>query len=166
MAHFVRSTSGAKPASHVAHAPERSPAPATPFEQRSFDELLQLVSRGQLSSGRPVDLGFAPRSEITDDQLARLASAADLAEAEGARTALMLVDGRGHEHHTGVAGGPSHHGPPRHVVSAEEGAVRPEMPGQHQDVEIAAVIRDEHAGRLRGRPLAVGGDAETAQRQA
>ena len=65
--------------------------PRPPLEQRSFDQLLQLVSRGQVSSGRSVDVSFAPQSEITSDQLERLASAADLAEAEGARQASCPV---------------------------------------------------------------------------
>ncbi|MHC4910080.1 MAG: hypothetical protein ACYTF9_10200, partial [Planctomycetota bacterium] len=70
-------------------------APRQPLEERNFDELLQLVSHGQVRSGREVTIDFTPDAEITDDQRERLAAAADLAEAEGARSALMLVDGRG-----------------------------------------------------------------------
>jgi len=68
-----------------------------PLEQQSFAEMLQLVSRGGVSSGRAVTVGpeVAKAKELDEDQLARLAAAADLAEASGVRRAVMLMDGRG-----------------------------------------------------------------------
>jgi hypothetical protein len=71
--------------------------PQAPLEQRSFDELLSLVSTGSVHSGRPIAIADAAplKDELDDDQKARLASAADTAEAAGARRAVMLIDGRG-----------------------------------------------------------------------
>ena len=66
-----------------------------PLEENSFDELLALVSDGRVRSDRVVTLEFEVDLEITDEQMSRLASAADVAEESGARRALMLIDGRG-----------------------------------------------------------------------
>ncbi|UCD76371.1 MAG: hypothetical protein JSV91_05485 [Phycisphaerales bacterium] len=69
--------------------------PRVPIEQQSFDQLLTLVTRGDVQSDRPVDLAFVPEEEITEEQMSRLAAAADLAQSRGARRAVMLIDGRG-----------------------------------------------------------------------
>ncbi len=69
--------------------------PQAPLEHQSFDELLALAAQGGLESGRPVSVAFEPTDEITSRQLDRLSAAADVAEAGGARNALLLVDGRG-----------------------------------------------------------------------
>jgi hypothetical protein len=67
----------------------------TSLEQAGFADLLQLVARGQVASGRAVTVGFEPASPLSEEQMLRLASAADLAETHGARRSLMLIDGRG-----------------------------------------------------------------------
>ena len=70
-------------------------APPALFEDRSFDDLLTLVSSGSISSGRPVRATVDLDPPLDDAQRDRLAAAADLAEASGAGRALMLIDGRG-----------------------------------------------------------------------
>jgi hypothetical protein len=68
--------------------------PRLPLEEQSFDELLALVSHGELRSGRGVSVASDGVEPLTPPQLERLAAAADLAESEGAGRALMLIDGR------------------------------------------------------------------------
>ncbi len=69
--------------------------PKTPLESQSFSELLGLVSDGSVRSDRPVTIDLQDGEELDDEQLERLAAAADLAESSGAERALMLIDGRG-----------------------------------------------------------------------
>ncbi|MHC5113480.1 MAG: hypothetical protein ACYTGP_03515 [Planctomycetota bacterium] len=71
--------------------------PPRPFEQQGFDELLSLVSTGGVRSERTVTVIDEKRlgEPLTEADLERLASAADIAEASGARRAVMLMDGRG-----------------------------------------------------------------------
>ena len=73
-----------------------SAAPARPgLADQSFDELLALASRGEIESGRQVQVTFEPNETLDDQQISRLSAAADLAEASGARRAMTLIDGRG-----------------------------------------------------------------------
>ena len=73
-----------------------SVAPARPgLADQSFQQLLTLASRGEIESGRQVQLAFEPNQSLDDEQLARLSTAADRAEASGAKRAMMLIDGRG-----------------------------------------------------------------------
>ncbi len=67
----------------------------SPLEAQSFDELLAQARRGAVRSDRPVEYAYAAQQKLDAEQLERLSAAADLAEASGARRALMLVDGRG-----------------------------------------------------------------------
>ncbi|TVS07826.1 MAG: hypothetical protein EA423_03130 [Phycisphaerales bacterium] len=66
--------------------------PASP-ESADFAELLRQVRQGELGSGRPVkvpgDLGI----DLSEDQLKRLAEAADRAEAAGAQSVVVMIDG-------------------------------------------------------------------------
>lgn len=66
-----------------------------PLEQQPFGELLASASAGLIESGRPVTAHAQATGRLDPAQLSRLASAADRAEAAGARQALLLVDGRG-----------------------------------------------------------------------
>ena len=86
-----------EPAVRPGAAPAPGRSPQAPLERRSFDELLALVSRGSMHSGRPVTIDEAAslKAELEGDQLPRLAAAADRAEAAGAQRAVMLIDGRG-----------------------------------------------------------------------
>ena len=84
-----------EPVIRPGHAAGPVARPQAPLEHQSFDELLAQATRGGVDSGRPVSVAFEPSQEITKQQLDRLAAAADLAEVSGARTALLLVDGRG-----------------------------------------------------------------------
>jgi len=72
----------------------RDPAPRAPFETHEFDQMLALVSRGKVQ-GRPVEIGFEIEPEPDEPEQQRLAAAADLAEAAGVRSAVLLLDGRG-----------------------------------------------------------------------
>lgn len=69
--------------------------PHAPLEDQGFDELLKLASQGSVHSGRAVTDASGATEKLDEQQMARLAAAADLAEASGARQALLLIDGRG-----------------------------------------------------------------------
>jgi hypothetical protein len=86
-----------EPAIRPAAAPARAVDPQRPLEQRSFDELLTLVSAGGVDSGRPVSVraGLALQPPLDEGQLGRLGRAVDTAAAEGSQRAVMLIDGRG-----------------------------------------------------------------------
>lgn len=71
------------------------PASRAALDAAPFADLLTLVADGSLSSERPVSIDFETTDQFDEQQLARLASAADLAESSGAHRALMLIDGRG-----------------------------------------------------------------------
>jgi hypothetical protein len=66
-----------------------------PLDQQSFAQLLGAASNGQIHSGRQVEMACEPTPPLSASQMERLASAGDVAEAAGARTAMMLIDGRG-----------------------------------------------------------------------
>ncbi len=83
-----------EPAVRPPYAGAPSARPAPPLDRRSFDELLAQASQGLIESGRSVSAEYAAAS-LTGDELSRLSAAADLAEAAGARKALLLMDGRG-----------------------------------------------------------------------
>ncbi len=70
-----------------------SAPPTGALENQPFDELLARARQGQVASGRTVTADRA--GELSGEQVARLSSAADLAEASGAQRALLLMDGRG-----------------------------------------------------------------------
>ncbi len=73
-----------------------SVAPTRPgLADQSFQQLLTLASQGAIESGRQVQLAFEPIQTLDDEQIARLSTAADRAEASGAKRAMMLIDGRG-----------------------------------------------------------------------
>jgi hypothetical protein len=72
-----------------------SPKNAASIEGQSFDQLFALASKGALNSGRQIQLQYEPTPPLSASQLERLAAAADQAEAAGAKTALMMLDGRG-----------------------------------------------------------------------
>jgi hypothetical protein len=67
---------------------------AAGIESGQFAELLSKARAGELGSNRPVtiDSDAAGSMKLTDDQLAKIALAADKAEAEGVRTALVVLD--------------------------------------------------------------------------
>jgi len=66
----------------------------TPIDQQSFEQLLSSASRGGIVSGRQVQVNGEVQPPLDAEQLERLASAADQAEASGSKRALMVVDGR------------------------------------------------------------------------
>ena len=85
-----------EPPVRPAGAPRSGRAPNAPFEELGFNQMLSLVTDGQVSSGRPISVGSEAmlREELDDAQHARLAAAADVAESAGAGRAVMLIDGR------------------------------------------------------------------------
>lgn len=70
---------------------ERAAAPST--GQTTFAQTLTQARQGTLESGVPVRVASGAGVELSDGQLARLAQAADRAEAAGATRALVLIDG-------------------------------------------------------------------------
>ncbi len=81
------------PAVLPAAVPAASPRPT--IDRQGFDELLAQARAGVLASGRSLAVGFRPAEALTGGQLDRLAAAADMAEAFGAKRALLLLDGKG-----------------------------------------------------------------------
>ena len=68
-------------------------APATPVSGAGFDELLRRARVGDLSSERPISIASSVELDLSAEQLGRVAAAADRAEAAGASTVLVLMDG-------------------------------------------------------------------------
>jgi hypothetical protein len=58
-----------------------------------FASLLTKARSGEVSSGRPVTIGRGAGIKLSEEQLAKIASVADRAEAQGATRALVLIDG-------------------------------------------------------------------------
>ncbi len=81
-------SSGVRAVSGV--APSRAPSPGA----SDFSSMLGKARAGELSTGLPVTIARNAAIELSDDQLSRLAQAADRAESAGARRALVLMDGR------------------------------------------------------------------------
>lgn len=59
-----------------------------------FARLLDSARRGELSSREPVTISPRVEVELSQDQLTRLADAADRARASGLKNALVLIDGQ------------------------------------------------------------------------
>jgi hypothetical protein len=59
-----------------------------------FAMLLERASKGELSTGRPVTVAKGAGLKLSEEQLRRIAAAADRAEAIGASRALVLIDGK------------------------------------------------------------------------
>jgi hypothetical protein len=66
------------------------------LEAGQFAQLLEKARGGELGSNRPVTIApeAAGKVKLSDDQLAKIALAADKAEAEGVRKALVVLDGQ------------------------------------------------------------------------
>jgi len=77
------------------NAHERTPASSTYAPGApSFDEMLHKAQQGQLNSRLPVKIAKGVNITLSEDQLNRIADAADVAEANGAGRALILIDGK------------------------------------------------------------------------
>ena len=59
-----------------------------------FASLLQQAQSGAIASGREITVRPDAGVKLTDDQLARVALAADRAESQGAMRAAVLIDGK------------------------------------------------------------------------
>lgn len=74
----------------------RPDAPARPtktIDGATFEQLLEQAKDGQISSELDVSIAADAGVELTGNQLARLAVAADEAQARGASRAIVLIDG-------------------------------------------------------------------------
>jgi hypothetical protein len=60
--------------------------------EAAFSKLLDQARSGELSSHKVVSVDDDAKVELSDQELARLSLAADKAEAEGVRTALVIFD--------------------------------------------------------------------------
>jgi len=67
-------------------------APAGGVQAGEFADLLRRARDGSLSSNRPVTVADDAGLKLSEDQLARLALAADRAEAAGLRKVLVTID--------------------------------------------------------------------------
>ena len=72
----------------------RSAGRPAPKAEGGFASLLDRARSGSLSSGLGVTVDELAGVELTPEQLARLADAADRAQAQGAQRALVLIDGQ------------------------------------------------------------------------
>lgn len=73
----------------------KRPAPAAdPLESGDFEALLERASRGELRTGLDVSIDPDAGVELSDEQLGRLGAAVDRAQAAGALTAVVVLDGR------------------------------------------------------------------------
>ncbi|HYE02698.1 MAG TPA: hypothetical protein VD963_05635 [Phycisphaerales bacterium] len=79
-------------AARPAGAAPQAPRPAGPGAP-DFQSLLALARAGQISSGLDVSVASDSGVTLMPDQLARLAPAADRAEAAGIQHALVMIDG-------------------------------------------------------------------------
>lgn len=71
-----------------------TPAGAPVASESGFASLLDRARAGEVSTGLPVSVARGSGIDLSDDQLARLAGAADRAESAGVTRALALIDGR------------------------------------------------------------------------
>lgn len=80
--------SGVRPA-----GPERPARSLLESAGNSFADLLAKATDGQISSGLPVSIAQGAGVDLSAEQLARVGSAADRAQAAGADRAIVLIDG-------------------------------------------------------------------------
>ncbi|MBN4052646.1 hypothetical protein JYU07_00015 [Roseiflexus sp. AH-315-K22] len=59
----------------------------------SFEEMLELAQAGEVSTGQGVSIGPGVDVELSPEQMARLAGAADRALAAGATDVVVMLDG-------------------------------------------------------------------------
>lgn len=72
--------------------PEFPPRRRSTFERAGFEQLIEMASRGQLASGRPV--GSSVPHELDQNRLDRLSTACDALEAAGIERGAVLMEGR------------------------------------------------------------------------
>lgn len=73
--------------------PDRAVTAVAPIEGRSFKDMLAQAGSGAIHSDLPVKVAEGSGVSLTQEQLSRLQSAADAADAAGAHKALVLIDG-------------------------------------------------------------------------
>jgi hypothetical protein len=90
---LLRALGGSRGASNLQHANSPGHAAFAGPNAPSFDQLLRSARSGSLSSGLPVKLAPGASVELSQEQLTRLAQAADLAESRGVSRGVFLIDG-------------------------------------------------------------------------
>lgn len=73
--------------------PAPASTPAHVADGAGFAAMLTGARQGELSSGLPVRVAKSANVTLSDEQLSRLAVAADRAQAQGATRALVFIDG-------------------------------------------------------------------------
>jgi hypothetical protein len=101
------------------NAAARSAQPAAPISGTPFDELLEEARTGAATGASPVKLAKGLDLKLNEDQLARVAAAVDLAQANGAGRVMVLVDGRALQVDVGT----------RTILGEVTGAKTASMPG-------------------------------------
>jgi len=89
----VSSTSLLRALGSVVRPPGVERAPSDGIASLSFDELLKRAAAGQVRSDAPITLAPDCGVQLSDEQLAKVALAADQAEAQGVSRALVCIDG-------------------------------------------------------------------------
>ena len=74
------------------YGPEFPPRRRGTLEGAGFDQLIEMASRGELASGRPVEA--ARLHQLDQDRLDRLSTACDALEAAGIERGAVLMEGR------------------------------------------------------------------------
>jgi hypothetical protein len=86
---------GVGPGSGVKAVAPASPAGSQPeLGKLDFGQLLEKARSGELATSLPVTIDPGVAAQLSPDQLARLAKAADRAEAEGFAMAMVQLDGQ------------------------------------------------------------------------
>ncbi len=68
-------------------------SPSAPTGSLDFAKMLEQARAGHLASGRAVTIAQGANLQLSDDQIKRISAAADIAEAQGATRALVMIDG-------------------------------------------------------------------------
>lgn len=72
--------------------PEFRPRSARHFDEANFAQLIEMASRGELASGRPVQT--SAQSELDEERMNRLSTACDAFEAAGIAHGAVMMEGR------------------------------------------------------------------------
>ncbi len=100
-----------------------------PTELQSFDQLMTLVARGDITSNRPVTVDAHIDPPLEEAQKTRLAVAADVAQHNGSKHAVLMLDGRAL------------------ILDVAQRLIHDELsgrtPGGHSSVDAAVYVADE-----------------------
>jgi len=128
------------------NARERTAPIDLPFAgDTSFIDTLAKAKEGLISSGSTIKIAKGAEVSLTPDQLKRVSAAADLAEANGAGRALILIDGQALKLDV----------PTRTIIGAAEGSSTAVMPDIDSVISAASTgTVDKAAAAPLGPPAA------------